>query len=197
MSLLLPHLQRALQIKARLGVCDQFQAVTLDLLERAGIAVFLLDESRRLLFANRLAEQILERRSGLRLVGGRVSVDTGSAAAFDHLVKETALTSGGRGLHPGGTLNMLSGDGMTTRLFISPLARDHVPCGSRSPAVLMLASDAASVPWPPAESFRDAFGLTCAEAQLLAALVGDRICPVTPTATASASRQPEPTSSGC
>lgn len=177
MSLLLPHLQRALQIKMRLGVCDQFQAVTLDLLERAGIAVFLLDESRRLLFANRLAEQILERRSGLRLVGGRVSLDAGSAAAFDHLIRETALTSGGRGLHSGGTLNLLGGDGTATRLFISPLARDHVPCGSRSPAVLMLASDAASVPWPAADSLRDAFDLTRAEAQLLAAVVGGQDLP--------------------
>lgn len=172
MSLLLPHLQRALQIKMRLGVFNQFQAVTLDLLDRAGIAVFLLDGSRRLLFANRLAEEILERRSGLRLVGGRVSVDAASASGFDHAVREAALTSSGRGLNSGGTLNVLGDDGTTTRLFISPLARDHVPCGSGSPAALMLANHADAVPCPATGSLRDAFGLTRAEAQLLAAVVG-------------------------
>lgn len=172
MSLLLPHLQRALQIKVRLGLCERLSAVTLDLLERAGIAVMMLDESRRLLFANPLADRMLGRQSGLHMARGRVSAGSPATEVFERLVREAAQTSAGKGLHAGGMLNVSGADGTASRVFVSPLPPDHLPCGTGIPAVLILASDAAGAPRPPADQLREAFGLTPAEAQLLAALVG-------------------------
>lgn len=172
MSLLLPHLQRALQIKVRLGLCEQLSAVTLDLLERAGIAVMMLDESRRLLFANPLADRMLRRQSGLHMARGRVSADSPATETFDRLLREAAQTSAGKGLNAGGMLKVRGADGRTTRLFVSPLPPDHLRCGTAVPAVLILASDSAGVLRPAADHLREAFGLTRAEGQLLGALVG-------------------------
>lgn len=171
MSLLLHHLQRAMQIRFRLGLGDQLRAVTLDLLERVGIAVFLLDEFRHPLFTNSLAEQILERRAGLQLIGGRVCAPGDLAAAFERLVCEAALTSAGKGMNAGGTLNMVPSDGSSTRLFVSPLPRDHLPCGTAAPAVLILAGAPDSARRPAADELCRYFGLTRAEGQLLAAVL--------------------------
>lgn len=171
MSLLLPHLQRALQIKVRLGLCEQLSAVTLDLLERAGIAVLLLDESRRLLFANPLGDRLLGGGSGLHMARGRVSANSPYTEAFDRLVREAARTSAGKGLHAGGMINVRGTDGRAGRVFVSPLPRDHLACGTAAPAVLILASNSGA-PRPAADHLREAFGLTRAEGQLLAALVG-------------------------
>ena len=176
MSVLLPHLQRALQIQLRLGLYDQVQAVTLDLLERVGFGVLILDEARRLLFANRPAERVLAEEGGLRVSKGRVRAAAGAARDFDRMVAEAARTSSGAGLGAGGMLNVPVRGGEALRLFISPLPRERVAFGVAAPAVLVLLGDPDAAAPRRADQLRKAFGLTQAEALLLSALLaGERL----------------------
>ena len=176
MSLLLPHLQRAMQIQLRLSLYDQVQAVTLDLLERVGFGVIILDEAKRLLFANRLAERELEKESGLRVSKGRLCVPANSARSFDHMVDEAARTNSSKGLGAGGMLNVPVRGGEALRLFISPLPRERVAFGVAAPAVLVLLGDPDAAAPRRADELRKAFGLTQAEARLLSALLsGERL----------------------
>lgn len=176
MSLLLPHLQRALQIQLRLGLYEQLQAVTLHFLERVGLGVLILDEAKRLLFANRLAEHVLEEENGLRLSKGRLRVPAKSARSFDHLVDEAVRTSSGNGVGAGGMLNVPVRGGEALRVFISPLPRDRVAFGLAAPTVLVLLGDPDTAAPTPADGLRQAFSLTRAEARLLTALLsGERL----------------------
>lgn len=176
MSLLLPHLQRALQIHLRLSLHDQVQAVTLDLLERVGFGVIILDEAKRLLFANPLAERVLDEASGLRVSKGRLCVPAHSARSFEHIVDEAARTSSSKGVGAGGMLNVPVHGGETLRLLISPLPRDRVAFAVAAPAVLVLLGDPYAAAPRPADKLRKAFRLTHAEALLLSALLsGERL----------------------
>jgi DNA-binding CsgD family transcriptional regulator len=171
MQVLLPHLQRSIQLQMRLGLSDQIRALTLDLFERAGVGVLILDRQMRLLFANSLAERLLDNSSGLRVANGRVSVARASAVTFERMVARAAQTSSGEGLDAGGMLTVGYAPGKTLRLLVSPLPRDGFGAGSLGPAVMVLAADDQAVPaWAP-EQLQNAFGLTRAEALLLAALV--------------------------
>ena len=176
MSLLLPHLQRALQIQLRLGLYDQLRAATLDLLQQVGFGVLILDEAKRLLFANRLAERVLAQEGGLKVSKGRVCVPPVAARHFDHLVAEAARTSSGAGLGAGGILNVPVGEGEALRLFISPLPLERIAAGVANPAALVLVGDPDGAPPMAVERLRKTFGLTQAEALLLSALLaGERL----------------------
>ena len=170
MSLLLPHLQRALQVNARLGLLDQICTITSDLLERVGLGVLILDRDRRLLFANLLAERMLAGKSFLDARNGRVFASPGTAPGFDHMVEQAAQTSAGMGIHSGGMLNVAGEEGIV-RLLISPLARERSLCQGADAAVLVLLTGPAPAPPRAAEKLSEAFGLTRAEGQLLSALV--------------------------
>ena len=176
MSLLLPHLQRALQIQLRLGLYDQVRAVTLDLLQRVGFGVLILDQARRLLFANRLAERVLEEESGLKVTKGRVCVPPGAARDFDLMVEEAARTSSGAGLGAGGIVKVPLGEGASLRLFVAPLPHERSGVGAAVPAVLVLVGDPDGAVPTPVDRLRKAFGLTRSEALLLSALLaGERL----------------------
>lgn len=176
MSLLLPHLQRALQIQLRLGLYEQLQAVTLQFLERVGLGVMILDEAKRLLFANRVAEHVLAEENGMRVSKGRLRVPPRSARSFDHLVHQAIRTSSGSGGGAGGMLNVPVHRGEALRIFISPLPRDRVAFGLAAPAVLVLLGDPDAAAPTPVDGLRKAFSLTHAEALLLSALVsGERL----------------------
>jgi DNA-binding CsgD family transcriptional regulator len=175
MSLLVPHLQRALQIMIRLGLSDQVRTVSFDLLERLGLGVLILDGGRRLLFANRAAEQVLEQGTALSVRDGRVSASAAAARGFERLVEEATRTSAGDGMSAGGNLDV-DADEEKLRLFVAPVPRYHVALGLSVPAVLVLLGDPSGAPATHADELRKAFGLTRAEAQLLAALMlGERL----------------------
>ena len=172
MSLLVPHLQRALQIMIRLGLSDQVRTVSFDLLERLGLGVMILDRGRRLLFANRTAEQVLEHGTALSMRDGRVSAAAAAARGFERLVEEATRTSAGDGMSAGGNFDVDADEGEKLRLFVAPVPRYHVALGLSVPAVLVLLGDPSGAPATHADEVRNAFGLTPAEAQLLAALTG-------------------------
>lgn len=175
MSLILPHLQRAMQIQIRLGLCDQFRSITLDLLERLGIAALLLDASRRLLFANSLADRLLDGRFPLRISNGQVQASGKGGANFARLVENAARTSAGKGLHSGGMLHLHEGFS-TLRLFIAPLIASRAAFGVSEPAVLVLVGDPDVAAETCVHELSAACGLTRAEGALLSRLLtGDSL----------------------
>ena len=171
MALLLPHLQRALQIQLRLGLADEIAEATVDLLQRLGLGLLILDPGRRLLFGNALAERLLRDGSALRLSNGRVRAVGKDAAGFAEMVEQAARTSADKGQDAGGTLHLRAGRGSARRLLIAPLAATRCAFGISIPAVLVLISDPDEQPTASVEQLCAAFGLTHAEGLLLAGVV--------------------------
>jgi DNA-binding CsgD family transcriptional regulator len=174
MKVLLPHLQRALQIMIRLDVGDQMRALSFELLERADLAVLVLDRDRRLLYANRPGEQLLESRALLGVRNGRIHAPRQQARAFDCLVEAAARTSASQSIAAGGSIELEAEGGETLRLLVAPVPNRRGGLGLSAGAVMLLA-DAGRAP-APADLLRSRFGLTNAETELLSALVeGERL----------------------
>lgn len=174
MALLLPHLQRAMQIMIRLEIGEQARALSFGLLERVGLAVLILDRGRRLLFANKPAEAMLENGTLLSIRDGRVTALGSKAKSFDRLIEETARESTDQDISAGGSFTLDSEHGEDLRLLVGPIPRQDGTFALRMPAVLIVADVGASP--AAAEPLRSRFGLTRAEAQLLSALVeGERL----------------------
>jgi DNA-binding CsgD family transcriptional regulator len=83
MSVLLPHLSRALSVMYRLREAEQISAASLGSLEKIGCAVVLMGNGGEVLLANQAARRMLEERDGLRLVGIRGSLSRRRLAAED------------------------------------------------------------------------------------------------------------------
>src|SRR5207237_6664474 len=69
MAILVPHLQRAVQIHLRLSTAEQHRAMTFDMLERLTLGVFVVDADARVAFANSVGRRHLQ--AGVSLTSER------------------------------------------------------------------------------------------------------------------------------
>jgi PAS domain-containing protein len=71
-TLLIPHVQRAVQLQLRLAVLEDKQSGSAEVLNRLPQGVLLVDAAGKVRFANRAAEGMLADGAGLRVAGGVV-----------------------------------------------------------------------------------------------------------------------------
>lgn len=170
MSLLLPHLQRALQIHVRLCLGGQVETLSMDVFERLGLGVLIVDQRKRMLFANALATRILDQQTALRIMNGKVFA-TQKALQFNRMIEGAGSASAGKGFGAGGMLVLPLDDTHSLRLLVSPLPPDRLQFAAVSEAVLILLSSPTALGSMPEQTVRDAYGLTAAETRLLSALM--------------------------
>lgn len=72
LALLSPHLEQALRLSHRLGRANVQARIALEVLDKLGSGVLLLDASRNILFMNKLAERLCVRERGLLVQRGAV-----------------------------------------------------------------------------------------------------------------------------
>jgi DNA-binding NarL/FixJ family response regulator len=184
---LLPHLQRALQLRERL-VCDSAQlgAAALDAVP---FAVIIVDGSMRVLHGNHAAVRLASAaRSGLTIARTGPQPGIGELHLVarhrdDHalLCQLVAATASGR---TGGALRIRTqqGDAATTAsiaVLVSPALSSRV---ARAPpdeprrvmpgAAMIVARDLAALSVPSLKLMSDLYGLTRAEAEVAVALAG-------------------------
>jgi len=173
---LAPHLQRAAKVQALIETSREATLCLGEAIDGAGFAAFLIAAVRRILFANRAAEQMLRRADGLRSDGGRL---TGSTAAVAHALEtvvsrslcwradQTAASSATVTLRRGptgeavvahivpisrrGAANFLSDERLAVAVFVCGASPDFT---ARSAA------------------FGERFGLTGAEGRVLQEIIG-------------------------
>ena len=175
MGLLLPHIQRALQVRERLGVAEQNGQFAFDLLGKLAVGVVFVASDGRLLFANPIAETVLQTGDGLTIQQGRLrpQYDT-DESALAHLMFEAAQTSAGLGAGDGGVVHVSRLDGTPLPILIAPFRSQGSGLGAMLPAAVMIFADPNKATCPPEAAIHRRWNLTAAEAKLLSSLLAGR-----------------------
>ncbi len=188
LSLIFPHLQRALQMRDRLAPVADPGSVALDVLP---IAVFLVDAQMRVLYCNAEAGALLaDKRSGLstsrHMPGSAVNASRLFARHREDDTRLCRLVAAASGGGAGGGMQVrapgasaLPGDTATLSALVGPAprhlsssARLNVGAGVSHGAAVVIARYLYGSFSPPLRLLVDLFGLTRAEAQVAIALAG-------------------------
>jgi DNA-binding CsgD family transcriptional regulator/PAS domain-containing protein len=169
-SLLLPHLRRALQISNRLSQLERTRAALVEGLERLTHGVFVVSRQGRVIFANRTARSIVAQRDGLA-----IQADGLSAASYTDRLKLRSLiaqalrTASGEGSGAGGAMTVARPSlKRPFQLLATPLRVALGPGDGLGLATVFVSDPEA--PAIPGELFLEhAYGLTAGEARLASA----------------------------
>jgi hypothetical protein len=129
---LAPHLQRAVQLNARLELLNLQCAASAEMLDRLGNGAFLVDEAARVLFANREAESSMRSGGGLRVVNGMVRAHSAADTARLHAL--IAGCAGQQSETEDGGLLLLARGPQRAPVTVSAPGGDRIHIGSRSGA---------------------------------------------------------------
>lgn len=170
LNLLMPHLQRAVQIRHRLTRSEQDRALTAEVLERLALGAIIVDARGRLVFANTVASRQLKSGQALTVRQGRLKAKGADAEAqLDRLVANA--TGASISLAAGGLAVISRGPGATLSLLVSPFRPANPGELGEQPMALVMFSDPAVQTHIPEHVLARVLGLAHAEARLLAALV--------------------------
>lgn len=180
---LLPHLQRALELRARLGQESQANWATRAALEALPVGVAIVDAGLRIHFMNRASQRDLAHPdAGLRALRSGPHAGSGvylaaqakdEAASLRRLV--ASATSGGGG----GSMRIVNRDMSARAVLVSPapqdLSTDQVLVNESDPAekfAIIVIRDLERAAPPSIETLCEVFGLSRAEADVAATLAG-------------------------
>jgi len=164
METLLPHLERAFRIRTRLRAAGS--AFDLAALERSGMGILVVEESRRVSFLNAAAERMLS-AEGLAVRAGRLAAANRGVQTQLDLALAMALANGrGRADRPPAPLALPRRDGPPLIFSAAPLPEQVV---GRGIAILVLLREVRPER-PSLALLRGAFDLTRTEAAVAAAL---------------------------
>jgi hypothetical protein len=179
----LPHLQRALELRARLGQDSEAAWVTRAALDALPLGVAIVDAGLRIHFANEAGRRAFARPDfGLRALRSGPHAGSGvylaastkdDATALRRLVA-TAVTG-----HAGGSMRIVNPDMSSCALLVSPaprgLATDQATPndgGLAENLAMVVIRDLGQTVSPPPEMLCEVFGLSQAEADVATALSG-------------------------
>jgi DNA-binding CsgD family transcriptional regulator/PAS domain-containing protein len=171
-AVLYRHLERALDIGFRLGSLGALQQCTAELLDRNPAAILLLDERKRMVYANRNGEALRSNGDGIRLsVDGITLLRRQDNDRLQCLIARALSPITPSGNSPGGVMRALRPSGKRPyAIVVAPVSRRYPVLSSLRPAVCIMISDPDSPRSLPSHRLRAIFGLTEAEARLAALL---------------------------
>jgi DNA-binding NarL/FixJ family response regulator len=167
-KMLLPHLERALQMHQRLTRLESAREATADALDKLPVGMILTDPKGRVSLINAAASAILGSRDGLAVSRGMLSASLSREnAQLQQLVAQCAATTTGKGLQSGGAMTISRRSGRDAlRLLVTPLRASNrfTPTGVAGAAIFV--SDPERQVQTDAEVLRRFHSLTPAEARL-------------------------------
>jgi DNA-binding CsgD family transcriptional regulator len=170
-ALFLPHLQRALEVGQRLSCIGQVAA--LEALDRLDTGVFVVTRTRRIMHANRLAEDILRTSPEIGVRDGQVFLrDVRSHDRFSRMVHACVETAAGRPAPLEAAMAIQRPGQLPLMLAVAPLRPRDVAAASRPFALVFLRDP--ERPTLAAQCLRDLFGLTRTEAAIASDLGAGR-----------------------
>jgi DNA-binding CsgD family transcriptional regulator/PAS domain-containing protein len=167
---LLPHLQRALEVRQRLHSVEQQKASAYDALDRLTLGVILVGATGRLLHVNAAGEAMLRGGDGLTWTPDGLHADSRD----DDRRLQELLAGVRRGdlRSAGGHLRVRRRSGRTAyAVMVTPVAPGLVAAGKELPAVLVFVSDPGARIIADASELSALFGFTPAEGRLVLALL--------------------------
>lgn len=172
------HLEKALRLGIRLIDAEIANESLADSLRRVGIGVFLLDDTRRVVFANAIADRMLG--DGLIIANGKLTTQSGNdRGQFEHEVATIGFNRPAMIGDPRPIVIRRSGSESALIAYVLPArssadaVTNHFLVGARS--IVLVFDPQPGEPADPA-IVRDLLGLTLGEARV-AALVGAGIAP--------------------
>lgn len=169
---LLPHLQRAVSTNRYLHAAALEREALTRGLERLAVGVILAAHDGRVLFANHVAEAVLNRGDGLSTQHQRLSALTPAVTQELHRrIREAADIGAGAGTQISGRfcLPCRSGDSMSLLICPFPLGAATV-IGPTLPCALIFVAQSSQTTVHPSD-LREIYGFTPAEAKLVGALL--------------------------
>jgi DNA-binding CsgD family transcriptional regulator len=176
-NLLLPHVARAAQIHRHLFTVDLTAHASEQALDGLEIALLIVDRQARIRFANGAAERMLRQATGIQRREGRLrAASPRDRETLQHTILRAADTAAGKSVDAGGLLPIQRAGGEPLMAMVAPLLPNKTGLGTAEPAALVLISDPSTRPRPRDGDLARLYGLTPAEATLLAALIdGERL----------------------
>jgi DNA-binding CsgD family transcriptional regulator len=167
-TMLFSHIERALQIGFRLGTLGNVQQASLAMLDRNPLAIVLLDQSGRVVLANRAARDLAESADGVTLGHNALAlVRRPDDAVLQRLIGAALKMRSQSGAYPGGTMSALRPSGKRPfSIMVSPLSPNAFAMTTVQPAVCVVIADPEMRALPPAERLSALYGLTPSEARL-------------------------------
>lgn len=173
---LAPHLQRAVQLNAKLELLNLQCAASAEMLHQLDRGAFLVDDAARVLFANREAESLMTSSGGLRVVNGMMRAQSAADTAKLHALIAGCAGQGG-GIEDGDLLLLARGPHRAPiTVSVLPFRREEPILLSQRPVAIVFTSDPDRAPAPPAARIKLRHGLTPAETAFAIEIVkGDGI----------------------
>jgi DNA-binding CsgD family transcriptional regulator len=139
----MPHLQRAIAIHRRLETVDLGRSAAGEALDRLTLGVVILDRDGKAIFLNKQSETLLAQGDGLLLNRDGLSCARPTeATVLRCLVAQACGTGQGRGLSPGGTLNVTRRPPRRPlSVLVTPLRTRSFALASPSPAAVVFIGD--------------------------------------------------------
>jgi DNA-binding CsgD family transcriptional regulator len=172
---LLPHIGRALQVRSRLQLATAESNVAAAMLDKLSFGIVQISGGGRLISTNQAAQRIFDANDGLSLtrLGLRATVgsdDQQLRAAIVGAVGTSTIPSASR--HAGAYLRITRPSGLRPySVIVTPLGSNGSVFSPQRPATMLIISDSESGPRIDAAALTSLFGLTAAEARLVALLV--------------------------
>jgi DNA-binding CsgD family transcriptional regulator len=167
---LLPHVERALQIRRHLARMATERRASLEALERTGTATLVVLGDARLIYASPGAESFLRQGDAIRLLNGRL-VATGRECAqqLRYLIRGSAATAADGKGDAGGAVRIERPNRLPLTILVAPFRPSPNRIEGAVPAAILFIKDPE---WPTVRSgsLQELFGLTSAESTLVSAL---------------------------
>jgi DNA-binding CsgD family transcriptional regulator len=170
---LMPHMQRALKIHMHLAEASLRRGEFVEAMEPLAVGVIIVTASARVLFANRSARRLLDKRDGLMIDRqGLRAVRSREATALRALIGCTATSLEQRESSSGGGLNVTRPNGRRAlQVLVSPIRpQQSLHLGERAVAAIYV-TDPEQVSERPEVVLMRLYGLTPAEAKVAALIV--------------------------
>jgi DNA-binding CsgD family transcriptional regulator len=175
LSVLLPHIRRAIEIGQQLGIWRNLADVNLEIMNRLTHGVVLLDARQRVMSVNLCAERILGRPSPLCIREGVLFAhDHGVHRELQSLICQSVASSRASGSFNGGMITMRFHQGSTViHVVVSPIQITNGTQEVCPPAAAVFLHDPTAMQLDQ-QAMRQGFGLTIAESRLAALLIDGR-----------------------
>jgi DNA-binding CsgD family transcriptional regulator len=164
---LIPHVQTALLLRAKIAVSEAFELFSETALDAMSIAAILVTGTGRIRHMNQLAAGHLQGTDGLRSHQGRLTAtDSYENAQLQFLIAGASGEKDASGSLPGGAMKILRPLARAWLQVAVVPAPERYRLGESGSCALVFVSDPESRPRPRATLMRQLYGLTPAEARL-------------------------------
>jgi DNA-binding CsgD family transcriptional regulator len=162
-KLLTPHFQRAVQLNLKLARAELNHAASIEIIDRLGQGVLIVDTKARIIFANNVAEKYFQTNGSLRKIDGVLCSNSASESAA--IRSAVAMCAAEAQIGANKPIAISRPGRSPLSLLVSPLNGENFPwLGSERPAAIIIVIDPETGIRTQSDELRRLFNLTPAEA---------------------------------